>query len=314
MVTNGGVLAGFSTLRKYFLNGSEDRTFRPVPPPSIWELVLRNGKRLVFYSNTPPEDSVVVRRSEDGTVDPEYEQPRFGVNARITAAMIERGNGQVYVAGTFSEVNGLSFPRLVRLNENGTLDDDFRADSRLVGSTNTPNILVMALQANGKLLVGGSFPTGEPAVSGNLVRLNANGTLDTSFNVGAGAKEGNDEAPGTQYHYPPKITRVAVQRDGKIVVGGDFRRFAGFARDGVARLHGDPVQPIEIESFRMVSLNRGVLDISGTADVVEVEAAANLTSTWHSVMVTTVTNEVSTTVEVPIDSSDGAKFLRIKRR
>lgn len=81
----------------------------------------------------------------------------------------------------------------------------------------------MAMQADGKILIGGQFTQvdGRPHIG--VARLNANGTFDTSFLAETNAT----------------VTSLYVQRDGKILVGGGFTEIAGQARPGFARLNPD---------------------------------------------------------------------------
>src|SRR6266436_4331042 len=72
----------------------------------------------------------------------------------------------------------------------------------------------LAVQADGKILVGGFFSTLGGQSRNYIGRLNADGTLDTSFNPGTGSY----------------VESVAVQADGKILVGGGFTTLAGQSR------------------------------------------------------------------------------------
>lgn len=84
-------------------------------------------------------------------------------------------------------------------------------------------IYALAVQADGKILVGGEFfgMGGQPRA--NIARLNGDGTLDESFNPGAGGV----------------VWSLAVQPDGKILVGGNFTMLGGQPRSFVGRLKGD---------------------------------------------------------------------------
>ena len=82
----------------------------------------------------------------------------------------------------------------------------------------------MAVQTDGKILLGGAFTTlgggGTGTTTRNRIgRLNADGTLDTSFDPGA-----NDS-----------VYALAVQADGKIVVGGTFTTLGGGGTGTTAR-------------------------------------------------------------------------------
>src|SRR6266849_6459360 len=73
------------------------------------------------------------------------------------------------------------------------------------------NVYSLAVQADGKILVGGAFTTLGGQSRNYIGRLNADGTLDTNFNPGA--------AGGTS----PYVFSLAVQADGEILVCGSFR-------------------------------------------------------------------------------------------
>jgi len=84
-------------------------------------------------------------------------------------------------------------------------------------------VLTMALQPDGKIVIGGVFTkiNGEPR--NYIARLNPDRTLDTSFNSGANGP----------------VHALALQPDGKIVVGGAFKTLGGEARKYLARLNPD---------------------------------------------------------------------------
>jgi uncharacterized delta-60 repeat protein len=90
------------------------------------------------------------------------------------------------------------------------------------------NIAAIVIQPDGKILIGGDFtslaPNGGPTISRNgLARLNVDGTVDTVFNPNSNSG----------------ITSIALQSDGKIIVGGAFTTIGGQARKYLARL--DPI-------------------------------------------------------------------------
>ena len=85
--------------------------------------------------------------------------------------------------------------------------------------------LALALQPDGKILIGGDFTTFNGVARGSVARLSADGSLDTSFNPGSGA---NGE-----------VNDLALQPDGKIVIGGNFTQYNGVARERIARANPD---------------------------------------------------------------------------
>ena len=129
-------------------------------------------------------------------------------------------DGKVIAGGYFDAYNGSAVPRnLVRLNANGSVDASFNTGN--TGFTNTfvvNGVSALAMQVDSKLVVGGTFSQyNGSTVPGGLIRLNANGSLDASFNAGGTGMTGIGVAP-----YDLK-----VQPDGKILVGGNFSNYNG---------------------------------------------------------------------------------------
>lgn len=84
------------------------------------------------------------------------------------------------------------------------------------------------VQPDGKIIVVGGFTTFNGVAVPGIVRLNSNGTLDTTFNSNVGTGPGN-----------AGITAVALQADGKIVLGGGFTSWNGTNVGRIARLLSD---------------------------------------------------------------------------
>ena len=182
--------------------------------------VQRDGKILMaggfdFVSGVLA--SKIQRLNADGTTDIAFNPGGIGANGFVTA-VLEQPDGKILIGGGFTAYNSQPAFTVARLNANGTLDATFAqqpiAERRQISS--------LALQPDGKILVGSgnSFTAG---AAGVLARLNANGTPDATFNIGAGAPGG-------------LVNALLVQADGKIVVGGSFSTFAG-QPGGLVRLN-----------------------------------------------------------------------------
>lgn len=107
---------------------------------------------------------------------------------------------------------------LVRYNPNGSLDTTFNATGKVTTAIGVDDDegYSMSLQSDGKIVVGGSSFIGGRWVFA-LVRYNANGSLDTTFN-GTGKVT---TAIGSDHDYGRS---VAIQSDGKIILAGSSRR------------------------------------------------------------------------------------------
>jgi Domain of unknown function (DUF5122) beta-propeller len=118
-----------------------------------------------------------------------------------------------------------------------------RGQSALDGFDPNANgsIIVAVVQPDGKILLGGSFttlsPPGQPAVPRNhIARLNPDGTLDTAFNPNADSF----------------VRSIAVQADGKILVGGQFTSIGGQTRNRIARVDATTAARRHIRHCRLL--------------------------------------------------------------
>ena len=84
-------------------------------------------------------------------------------------------------------------------------------------------VYCVATQADGKILVGGDFARYDGRfVCEKIVRLNKDGTIDSTFNTATG--------------FDGAVRTIAIQNDGKILVGGDFTKYKGTECLRIARL------------------------------------------------------------------------------
>ena len=102
----------------------------------------------------------------------------------------------------------------------GQVDASFAAGGGQNGGFNG-DVFAIAVQPDGKLLVAGDFTSYQRTTRNRVCRLNADATLDTTFNAGSGANL--------------TITHLALQPDGSAVVAGRFTMFAGQIRPYLAR-------------------------------------------------------------------------------
>src|SRR5262245_44287787 len=100
----------------------------------------------------------------------------------------------------------------------GSLDTTFQ--SPITGA-----VQVISVQPDQQILIGGNFTASGDGVRINLARFNPNGSLDQTFQTGAGAD-------GT-------IRALARQPDGKVIIGGEFTQFKGVSCNGIARVNAD---------------------------------------------------------------------------
>ncbi|MBL9167570.1 MAG: hypothetical protein JNN07_07495, partial [Verrucomicrobiales bacterium] len=249
-----------SALRSFSLPMERRSRSHKVALSSVEDKLLISGG--FTFSNS--RQLTVIQISAQGDIDPAFHQADFTGGA-ITALTVQR-DGRILVCGNFTQVDGAPRNGIARLEINGDLDSSFQADLWLgsvvsqavflgsgqilivgnfdaspglarrgiarLGSNGvvdrrwTPavpessQLSAIAVQSDQKMLIGGS--------GGLLMRLNANGTRDSSFQTGT--------AFGTQ-GLAAWVKALAIQpQDGKILVGGAFETYRGTFAEGLVRL------------------------------------------------------------------------------
>jgi len=205
------------------VDGRIDSTFVPLAlNNTVLAMVQQPDGKLVIGGNFTQAGAAtrfrVARLNTDGTVDPTF-NPGIGPN-NIVYALALQPDGRVLVGGDFTSVNGTSRFRIARINTDGTVDGTFNP-----GAGASSVVYVLAVQPNGKVLVGGNFTTFDGASRNRVARVNTDGSLDLRFDPGSGAS--ND------------VYGLALQLDGRVLVGGFFTSFNGTSRNRIARLNAD---------------------------------------------------------------------------
>lgn len=129
-------------------------------------------------------------------------------------------NHKLYVGGQFTEYNGDSVYKIIRLNDDGSVDSSFAMDGNLNA---IPNCIYE--DSSGRVLVGGEFTYQGSHSCNYLCRLLAGGDFDTSFDMSVGF-----DAP---------VNCVEINDAGKIFIGGYFSTCLGNSSNCIASLLDD---------------------------------------------------------------------------
>lgn len=177
----------------------------------------------------------IQRLNADGSTDQSFNPGGLGANGFL-AAMVIQPDGKILIGGGFTTYNNTPRLSVARLNADGTLDPTFAP----TGITSRRQVTALALQADGKILVG-SGPNLDVATStpnSGLTRLNPDGTPDDSFDL---------RATGSFTVNGGFVRALLVQADGRILVGGGFN---GQQVDNLVRLNASG-SPDPSFSFRL---------------------------------------------------------------
>jgi uncharacterized delta-60 repeat protein len=163
----------------------------------------------------------IARLNPDGSLDANYQNGCSGANNDICSLALQP-DGKVVMGGGFSSVNGSYRSFLGRMNDDGSLD------ASLVAALPGPSgsIKGVAVQPDGKTIIAGDFTSVNTEPRNRIARLNANGGLDTGFLNGLSGP--NNE-----------VYCLALQPDGRFLIGGAFSGVNGPYPSGLARLNAD---------------------------------------------------------------------------
>lgn len=182
--------------------------------------VQQDGKILLAGSFTSfnGKTAKVIRLNTDGSLDTSF---TGGAANFLVNTIALQPDGKIIIGGNFTTINGITSTRVARLNADGTTDTSFIASP--TASIVDAAVLSLALQADGKIILGGSFTKYNSTSSNRLMRLNADGSLDTNFSVGSvGANN--------------TINIVTLDSDGKALIGGLFTNYKGLGKNRIARI------------------------------------------------------------------------------
>jgi len=240
-------------------NGSLDMTFLNGPSSGangpVFAIATQTDGRVLaggaFTLMNGVNRNSVSRLMTDGTVDTSFD-PGPGADGAVYA-MAETfigGVREIYLGGAFGHVNGNASPSIARMNNDGTPDYSFStgagADGPVFAIAVYPTNSVYA----GKVLIGGAFTHYNGVSLNYIARLNADGSVDSTFNPGTAANA--------------SVNALAIQQDGRLLVGGTFTNFNGTAMNRIARLNNDG--SVDVTFVTGLGANNGANDtVSGIA-------------------------------------------------
>ena len=225
-----------------------------------------------------------VRINANGTLDRAFNPGTGGSSGGSIAAMALQSDGKIVAVGAFADIGGTRTTNVARFNAEGAADTTFassldadgpiaavlhRSDTAPVATQGnglawlnrdgslrtafapsvrlTGTIRAVVTQPDGRVLLGGSFTNPAGTTGSHLVRIAADGTLDTSFSPAPNAG----------------VTAITLQPDGKILVAGSFSAIAGATRNFIARLNANGTLDTAFDPNASAQVNAIVLQADG---------------------------------------------------
>lgn len=192
-------------------------------PTEITDIdLLSTGKYIIsgeYTSYDGTSANRIVQLNNDGSIFTGFTYGS-GFTPDTTNEIAELSDGKLVVVGQFTNYNGISCNRIIGLNGNGTVNAGFTTGTGFNGDPGP-----IERQSDDKVVIGGNFTSYNGTARNRIIRLNTNGTVDTSFSIGTG--------------FDNQVFTLAIQSNGKIVVGGNFTTYSGTSVTRICRLNSD---------------------------------------------------------------------------
>lgn len=271
--TKGGQVIDAPGVARFSSDGSLDESFTRnyanatkaisgYVSASIYHIALQPDGKLVvageIYIANSKSTGQLRRLNTDGTLDPTFATASFADDGSVYIDEVAVVGTDIVIGGYFAgrAYGGSTLPgNLARFSATGVLDTAFPAAAFDDG------VWAIRPQSDGKIVVAGNFTafSGNPKAT-RIARLNADGTLDTAFSDAYAASTAGG-LNGTAW-------TLALDGDGRILVGGDFTQdgggFGGVAR--IARFAADGTLDSRFAGTYAGALNGAVLSIAVDGD------------------------------------------------
>ena len=192
-----------------------------------------------------------------GALDTTFNPTLAGANSS-TGFLVHaiQSDGKIIIGGSnLTTYNGTTINGIARLNTNGTIDSTFITGTGLMNfGTVTPQVRDIKIQPDGKILLCGVFGGYNGTARLKVLRLNSNGTLDTTFNVGTGTFNG-----GYYNGFPYKLL---VLPNNQILVSGDFWTWNNASVSGLIKLNTNGTRDASFTTNSGNAANQGGQSIS----------------------------------------------------
>lgn len=220
--TAGGIAR--TNVARFHPNGLVDSTFVADAPGAVYTVARQQDGKLLLGGEFTTVNGIarsrLARLNVDGTVDPGFNPGNVTAGSGSVSTMALEPGQEVLFPGGFKTIDGKTYRQLIRLDQTGAIVNAFNV---LAWAPFQPGITAIALQSNGKILIGGNFTSVNGRDAGRIARLNRDGSVDTTFNPGVGAND--------------TVYTISLEGNRSILIGGAFTMVNGQSRQRLARLN-----------------------------------------------------------------------------
>lgn len=207
-------------------DGSRDDSFNIGQGPNngVSRVLLDPSGKIYISGHFDMFNGVVrnrlARLNPSGSVDNTF-NPGTGPQGLIYTMMLQP-DGKLIIGGNVLSYDDTPVGRIARILSSGALDNSFNTGTGI--TSNVIGIVCLELQQDGKIIAGGKFDNFNGTTVTNLIRLHADGQLDTQFTP-----------PPTN----DQIESVHLLPNGKLIIAGRFTAVGSTARNRIAALNAD---------------------------------------------------------------------------
>lgn len=163
-----------------FVIGSGFSDYTQVPAIDSLNRIIVPGAFDYYNGNYAP---LLARLLSDGTFDPTLLISGFN---NVTTSVLTNTDNSLIVGGYFTTYASVGAEGIVKLNENGTIDPSFNSGTGFSPGWEYHGIYTCRIPGEDSFYVGGRFTSYNGIPANRIIKLNQNGTRDTSFDYGTG--------------------------------------------------------------------------------------------------------------------------------
>lgn len=332
-----GYLTGVGGLPRRYLarmnsDGSVDEGFVPwtgLPMTPLFSVVQPDGRILVGSVYSVPD--AVHRLNPGGSLDTTFSPLELSGVGALTSILLQP-DGRILV-----HLQQDTGSLLTRVSDTGAPDPGFNVR---FGNSSRERVLAHEVQADGKVIAGGVFNLVNETPVTNLVRLNLDGSLDSTFRpavipdpVQAIAIEQTGKilvaggSPGRLFRLFPDgsldptlqaeaepISHIVPLEDGRVLIGGAFDTVDGLPRRGLARLIATDQNPRIADIARIGQVVRVALRTLTTRAYVLERTPGLGSSEWDAVQSIDGNGRICTLADTNAALSEGFYRVRVLRK
>jgi hypothetical protein len=204
-------------------DGSIDNSFvySALSVIGVYDIKIQSDGQILICGWTSTFAGYCSRLNTDGSVDATFSGG--AVFNSLVRKIIIQPDGKIICGGSFQLFNGGTANRIIRLNSDGSKDTSF-----VYGTGFNQGLQTIALQSDGKILASSIATTyNGSSIPAYFVRLNSNGSIDTSFSTTIGTSFNN-----VSYG-------IEIGQNNEIYATGRFETFNGTNTSGIIKLNSN---------------------------------------------------------------------------